>query len=110
MGALLGNGQAFAYSESPQSLRIQLAPSAVVDLERLWWWLAEKNPDAADRAFQAIVAAIDSLSQFPERGYGGPKGLRQLRVQFGKRGYVIRYRVAENEVRIQRIFHGLEDR
>jgi plasmid stabilization system protein ParE len=59
---------------------------------------------------ETITGAARSLSQFPSRGYGGDDGHRQLRVPFGKRGYVIRYRVTSTEVRIVRIFHGLEDR
>ncbi|WGM39197.1 Toxin RelE1 [Caulobacter sp. NIBR1757] len=59
---------------------------------------------------EAIIASARSLSQFPGRGYGGVGGQRQLRVPFGKRGYVIRYLVLQTEVRIVRIFHGLEDR
>jgi plasmid stabilization system protein ParE len=91
-------------------LKVTFTSAANVDLVRLWRWLDEKNPKAATHAMEAITGAARSLSQFPHRGYGGLDGHRQLRVPFGKRGYVIRYTVTDAEVRIVRIFHGLEDR
>ena len=57
-----------------------------------------------------IKGSLDSLSDMPGRGYNVAGGLKQLRVPFGKRGYVIRYRVTRSEVQVLRIFHGLEDR
>ena len=58
----------------------------------------------------SIDASLASLSDMPGRGYNVGGGLKQLRVPFGKRGYVIRYRITSGEVQIPRIFHGLEDR
>jgi plasmid stabilization system protein ParE len=58
----------------------------------------------------SIDRSLDSLSEMPGRGYNLAGGLKQLHVPFGKRGYVIRYRIISDEVHILRVFHGLEDR
>lgn len=106
----MGNGQSAAQAAGPQALRIVVTPEAADDIERLEAWLFDKNPDAGHRAVIAIANAIRSLNQFPHRGYLAGLQMRHLHVAFGKRGYIIRYEVTDTQVRIQRIFHGLEDR
>lgn len=40
-------------------------PEAEGDINAIWEYLAEDNPDAADRTIDKIVAAIDALVPFP---------------------------------------------
>jgi toxin ParE1/3/4 len=94
-------------------VRIDLAPEAVGDLERLRAFLVEKDPRAAERASAALIDAIDSLSELPERGRVSPlPGHRELVVPFGRSAYVVRYKYRANErsVLIVRVWHGREDR
>jgi plasmid stabilization system protein ParE len=66
---------------------------------------------AAMRAVEALERAVASLDQFPLRTprKGSPE-THEMIVRFGRAGYVIRYRVRDDEVVITRIFHGREQR
>ena len=90
---------------------IVFARRASADLQRLRAWLAEKDADAGERAAEAIVARIMRLRAFPKLG---PLKLapdaRELRVPFGRYGYVVRYVLRDDVVVVTRIFHGREDR
>jgi len=75
--------------------------------------LAGKNPRAADRAVTALIAAVESLNHFPERGRSASlRHTRELIVPFGQSNYVIRYtyRHGADEVVVFRIWHGREAR
>jgi plasmid stabilization system protein ParE len=81
------------------------------DLRRLEAFLSTKNPRAAFEAVDVIEAAIGSLSRFPHRGRAGrTPGVRELRVEFGRDGYLILYRVTGQTVAVTRIFHAREKR
>ncbi len=88
---------------------VRLTARARHDLSRLERFLVEKSPDAARRAVDSIVNAIQSLADHAERGHAGPRtDLRQIPVAFGNSGYVIQYRVSHEIVLIARIKHSLE--
>ena len=82
-----------------------------MDLRRLVDFLAEKNPRAANAAFDALSDALLSLQTLPERGRKAhdPEH-RELHVNFGRDGYVVQYRVGADEVVVARIFHARERR
>ena len=40
-------------------------PEAEGDINAIWEYIAEDNPDAADRTIDKIVAAIDALVPLP---------------------------------------------
>jgi plasmid stabilization system protein ParE len=50
------------------SARFQLTPQASEDLDRIWWFIAQENRDAADRVEEEIVAACERLARFPLMG------------------------------------------
>ena len=74
MAAELGNTACAAETYSPQTMRLIVAQSATADLPRLYAFLADKNPGAADRVAAARIEAIQSLDIFPQRGR--PSGRR----------------------------------
>ena len=82
------------------------------DIAEARLWLAEREPDAADRWFNSIYDAIGSLEIFPERCPLAPesKTLRtEIREVFhGRRQYKYRilFTVAENEVHVLHVRHG----
>ena len=84
---------------------------AAADLRRLRSWLSERDPEAAQRAAEAIAARIHRLRSSPRLGplKAGLDG-RELQVPFGRYGYVVRYLIRDDTVVITRIFHGREDR
>jgi plasmid stabilization system protein ParE len=94
-------------------MKLIVSGAAVADLERLHAFLADKNPRAAGRAVTTLVAAVESLSHFPERGRpAGVPNTRELIVPFGRSNYVVRYahRTGADELVIFRIWHGREAR
>ncbi|GLK56005.1 plasmid stabilization system protein ParE [Methylopila capsulata] len=94
-------------------METELSARAIVDLDRLRGFLAEKNPAAASRAVQAIVDSFGLISAFPQSGarFTG-SGYRRRAVRFGSAACVIDYEVAEQDavVTILRIRHSRERR
>ena len=81
--------------------------NAASNIERLHRFLAEKNPDAAARAVNAILDRLDTLARFPRLGpvdQDRPDS-RQLFIGFGAAGYVARYGVRGETVRVLAIRH-----
>ena len=92
-------------------MKLIVLQAAQSDLARLHAFLADNNPRAADRAVAALIAGLESLENFPERGRpSGTANVRELIVRFGHSGYVIRYayRADTDEVVVIRIWHGRE--
>lgn len=91
-------------------IRVRVTSWAHDDLTRLAEWLEPMSPRAADSAADALARAIDSLGEMPGRGRPIGGGLRELPVEFGRYGYVIRYRLTKNEVVVSRVRHAREQR
>ena len=86
-------------------------PESLDDLQRLYEFIAEHNATAASRAVTKLLDVVESLRDFPEKGrpWDAEPGYRSLSVRFGARGYVVRYRLFEEQVIIVRVWHALED-
>jgi plasmid stabilization system protein ParE len=87
------------------------SPSALLDVQRLYHFLAPKNPDAAKRAVKAIRQGVNVLEQQP--GIGRPvedmdEEFRDWIIDFGDSGYVARYRVGQNSVTVLAVRHQKE--
>jgi toxin ParE1/3/4 len=73
-------------------------------------YIAQDNPDAAERVRNAIVEAVERLADYPHRGRQGQRaGTREL-VIADFPAYIVVYRVTETEVRIIRVWHGRQSR
>jgi len=80
------------------------SPAALREISQIYNYIAQFNPRAAARLADELFAAGDSLVSFPNRGRPVPgTALRELTVVYP---YVIRYRVADDVVRILRVRHG----
>ena len=84
--------------------------NAVANLERLHRFLAEKNPEAAQRAIDTILDKLKGLERFPRLGPVDPDrpDVRQLFMPFGAAGYVARYRIIEDKVVVLSVRHMRE--
>ncbi len=76
--------------------RLIWSPEAIADVQRLYRFLAQKNPDAARRAISAIRSGMNILADHPDAGR--PAGnmdpdFREWPISFGASGYVALYRV-----------------
>jgi toxin ParE1/3/4 len=94
-------------------VKLVVARAAAADLDRLYLFLADKNPAAAQNAVAVLTHAIELLGVFPDRGrQSGTAGARELIVPYGQSAYVLRYaHLAEaDEIVVLRIWHGREAR
>jgi plasmid stabilization system protein ParE len=93
-------------------MRVQFAPTALHDLERLRDFLRPKSPAASKRAAVAIINAVKILERHPQIGRPaeGMEDLafRELLIDFGDSGYVARYRLAEDSVTVLAVRHQKE--
>ena len=81
------------------------AVSAISDLEEIRRYIGTFNPLVASRTAARLIAAGNSLIDFPNRGRPVPStDLRELTVVYP---YLIRYRVDGDRVVILRVRHGM---
>ncbi|MEK7344975.1 MAG: type II toxin-antitoxin system RelE/ParE family toxin [Pseudomonadota bacterium] len=87
------------------------SPRALLDVQRLYRFLAPKNLDAAKRAVTAIRQGIKVLALQP--GLGRPiedmdDEFREWIIDFGDSGFVARYRLDAHNVIILAVRHQKE--
>jgi addiction module RelE/StbE family toxin len=89
---------------------VRWTPRAAADLRRLYRFLADNNPRAAQSVVDALATAPDKLKQFPRRGARleqfKDREVRRLII----RAYEIRYEIKGDTIRLLQIWHGKEDR
>ena len=91
--------------------RVIWSPAALLDVQRLYRFLALKNIDAAKRAVTAMRQGVRVLGQQP--GIGRPidempDEFREWIIDFGDSGYVARYRLDSDVVTILAMRHQNE--
>lgn len=93
--------------------RVRFTPEAEDDLLRLYDFLLEKDLDAAERALNAIKAAVDLLRFSPfscRKAVRANPFLRELVIPFGGAGYVALFEIeASNTVNILAVRHQREE-
>jgi len=79
--------------------RLVVTEGAARGLEYCRSFLAQKNPEAARRAAQAILRQFDLLASYPVMGrpLDDHPELRELLIPFGETGYVALYRYEPDE-------------
>lgn len=87
------------------------SPEALLDVQRLYRFVAPKNPDAAKRVVKAIREGVRLLAQQP--GVGRPvedmeDPFRDWIIDFCDSGYVARYGVDRQCVTILAVRHQKE--
>lgn len=90
-------------------MKIYYAPEFITDLERLRAFIAEYNPQAAQRIAGELLEGINRLKIFPKMGLPAfkapqPEDIRDLYI--GQ--YTVRYLLAGNRIYILRIWHNKE--
>ena len=76
--------------------RLIWSQPALLDVQRIYRFLAVKNSDAAKRAIKTLRQGVKALGQQP--GIGRPiedlpDEFREWLIDFGDSGYVMRYRI-----------------
>lgn len=84
---------------------VRRLPLAVADLDAIWLYVAQYDPDAATRLVSEIVAEIERIRTTP---YSGRQRLDLARDARSApvRSFVIPYRIAPDAIEIVRIVHG----
>lgn len=90
---------------------LKWSPTALLDVQRLYRFLASRNPDAARKATRAIRQGVAVLTRQP--GVGRPVEamdveFRDWIIDFGESGYVVRYRVDPHAVTVLAVRHRRE--
>ncbi|WP_019501084.1 type II toxin-antitoxin system mRNA interferase toxin, RelE/StbE family [Pseudanabaena sp. PCC 6802] len=82
--------------------------SARQDVNAIWDFIEQRNPDAAELVESAILKSVEGLLQFPKRGKPGRvKGTRELALP--GLPYVVVYLLAESRIVILRVLHGAQN-
>jgi toxin ParE1/3/4 len=85
-----------------------VSDTARSDLDEIWFYIAQDDPDAADQLMCAIVSRFPVLASMPEMGRQREQLAARLR-SFPVGHYVIFYRPMEYGVEIARVLHGARD-
>ena len=89
-------------------MQAAFAAAAKRDLEAIVDYIAQDNPVAAAKVFDAVSAVAARLADFPEMGHAGRLPDTRELVVAGL-PYVIVYHVARDVVTIIAVFHGARD-
>ena len=81
-------------------------PEAEIDLDAIWEYIAEDNPNAADRVIDQIEATIEALVPFPHQGHRRPD-LTSRPLRFTSAGnYLIAYAPDKRPLWVVAVMHG----
>ena len=87
------------------------SPEALADVQRLYRFLVEKNPDVARRAASAIREGMQILADHPDVGRPvddmDPE-FREWPISFGASGYVALYRLEKDVALVVAVRHQKE--
>jgi plasmid stabilization system protein ParE len=89
---------------------VQITTRALADLERLFDFLADHNPNLARERMLSVRRAFELLAEHPLLGRQAEDGRRELILSRGEFGYVAKYRwvAADDVVLILAVRHQLE--
>jgi len=85
--------------------------AAIADLQDLWSYVAQHDPQAAERIGRGILAHVRILASFPFIGPTYPRGAKGTLREIVFRSYRIFYDVSEesHSVEILHVWHGARD-
>ena len=72
--------------------QVDLSPRALLDLERLYGFIAPRDCRAALAQLEGLHAALLLLADHPLLGHEAEDGRRELVLARGRAGYVVKYR------------------
>lgn len=91
--------------------RLIWAPAALLDVQRLYRFLAKQNADAARKAVKAIREGVKILASQPRMGRPAEEMAPEFRewlIDFGHSGYVALYRFEADSVTLLAVRHQKE--
>ncbi len=93
-------------------MKLRWLHAASQDIERLYEFLLEKDPNAAANAMEVVLEGSERLLDMPELGrpMDDDTGRRELYLPFGAGAYVLRYKLNGDVVVIIRVWHSREQK
>jgi toxin ParE1/3/4 len=89
--------------------RVTFTETAQSDLEEIWWYIAQDNPDRADNFVDELVDVCRvSLAPMPAIGKPCDSLLPGL-WRFPYQSYVLFYRFGNERLEVVRVLHGARD-
>lgn len=91
--------------------RLIWSPEALADVQRLYRFLAEKNPEAARRAASAIRNGMQIVADHPDVGRpvdNMDSEFQEWPISFGVSGYVALYRLQQETALVVAVRHQKE--
>jgi len=93
----------------PSPIETVWSPLAQARLREIRAYIAQDNPEAAERVATRLVAIVETLKVYPYLGRARAEpGVRELVV--GGTPYIVLYRVQRKRVTILTIHHGAQRR
>lgn len=86
----------------------RVSDAASADLEEIWLYIAQDDPDAADRFIRTIVSRFPTLASMPRMGRHREELAAELR-SFPVDNFVIFYRPMDGGIEVVRVLHGARD-
>jgi plasmid stabilization system protein ParE len=83
-----------------------LHPNALRDLEEIWEYIAQDDPDAADRVIDQLFGAFDALATSPRMGHRRPDLTSGLLRFWLVRSYLVAYAPEEQPLQVVAVLHG----
>lgn len=90
------------------TLRLRRTQNAAQDLRAIWQYIADQNPQSADKHNSELEKKFLLLASMPELGMRVPEFAPDLR-GFSAGNYVIFYRFDERTLTIVRVLHAACD-
>ena len=91
-------------------MKLFYAEEAVADLQRLRGFIAQKNPSAAARIANELIARVENISLFPKMGIEVAEAPSTGAIRDMMSGnFVIRYVVQTESIVVLRVWHHLEN-
>jgi toxin ParE1/3/4 len=88
-------------------MQVRWSPAAAEDLSRIFQYIRQENPSAAERVVRTVYESAGSLASFPNRGKTGRvEGTRELPLP--SLPFVVVYRVLGYAVEIANVIHGAQ--
>ena len=88
--------------------RVLKRPLAEADLDDIWLYIAQDNPDAADRLLDRIDEQCRTLAQFPKMGKSRDELTPDLR-SFPVGKYLVFYLAIDEGIEVVRVLSGMRD-
>ncbi len=88
--------------------RIRRTPRADQDLEKIWFFVAQDDPVAADRWLDTLEDKLGLLADNPLMGPARPDIAPELRYH-PVGNYLLLYRIVSGGIEVVRVVHGAGD-